>query len=196
MRPRGPEINKSRLKNVRPDAFTRFDRVSTEVEVSYFLGDTVRLIKPHLVVETGTHKAQTAREIDMALGENAQQGFPGRLITFETDPELAASCSEQLSDRVEVVNDACWRYQFQERIDIAFVDSAYSARIMDIEALAPFMAPRGLMFLHDTGMMHEEEMRRVVYYVRGKFDVIEFPTARGLGLLQPRGNLWSKSISL
>jgi predicted O-methyltransferase YrrM len=196
MRERGPEVNPSRQKNAREGAFTRHDRMSTEVEVSQFIGDAVRLIKPRLVVETGTHKGFTALEIDRALAENEQMGFPGRLITFETDPELAVGCSEQLSDRVEVVNDACWNHQFTERIDIAFVDSAYAARIMDIEALSNYMAPRGLMFLHDTAMIHMEEMRRVVNFVRGKFNVVEFATARGLGLLQPRGNLWSKTGSL
>lgn len=193
---RGPVAVPNRVKNVRVGAFTAEERQGVEVEVAQFLGDVVRLVKPHLVVVTGAGKGEAAREIDQALAENVALGLDGRLVVFEQDEAQALSCSEKLSDRVEVVHGTCWHYPFPERIAVAFVDGPYTTRILDIERLANFMAPRGLLFLHDTGMMSREEMRRVVHFVRGKFNTVEFPTARGLAALQPRGNLWSHTGAL
>ena len=59
--------------------FLQFNSGSVEVEVAEFLYSFTRLIKPKLVVETGTHKGISALYIALALEKNNQ----GKIKTFE-----------------------------------------------------------------------------------------------------------------
>jgi predicted O-methyltransferase YrrM len=193
---RGPLHQKNRTKSARAGAFSKLDRGSPEVEVGFFLADTVRLVKPHLVVEVGAFEGFVAGLIEVALGENGALGFPGRLITFELDVGRAASCSEKLGAGVVVVAKPVWEHALPGRVDIAFVDGPYEHRARSIDHLCGLMAPRGLMFLHDTAFTHEGQMGPLMQLVRGRFNVVEFPTARGLALIQPLSNLWDGSQRL
>jgi predicted O-methyltransferase YrrM len=181
------------LKNVRPGAFSKADRWSPEVEVSAFVGDIERLVKPYLVVEVGTYEGRTARAIEEALGENAALGVPGRLFTFEVDEVRARGCSEQLGASVTVVALPVWDWLPDERVDVAFIDGPYESRAQALDHLARFMAPRGLVFLHDSAFTEEKMMGPLMQRVRGRYNVIEFPTARGLALVQPLGGIWDGS---
>lgn len=196
VRPRGPLENVNRTKSARPGAFSKADRNSPEVEVGYFLSDVVRLVKPYLVVEVGTYLGVVAGLIEEALVENAGWGLPGHLFTFELDDGHALGCSEKLGAGVTVVNKPVWEHALTGRVDVAFIDGPYEHRARSIDHLSGLMAPRGLMFLHDSAFTHDGQMGPLMQMVRGKFNVIEFPTARGLALIQPLDNLWDGSQGL
>jgi predicted O-methyltransferase YrrM len=196
VRPRGPLFQKNRTVSARPGAFSKADRGSPEVEVGYFLSDVARLVKPHVIVEVGAFLGVVSGLFEEALSENAALGLPGRLITFELDVGRAASCSEKLGAGVTVVAKPVWEFALPGRVDLAFIDGPYEHRARSIDHLSGLMAPRGLMFLHDTAFTHEGQMGPLMQMVRGRFNVIEFPTARGLALIQPLSNLWDGSQRL
>ena len=155
------------------------------------------MLKPHLVVETGSYQAHTSTQLALALRENANAGFPGRLLTFETDAGRAEFCAAQLRDLpAEVVNAPCYRHDFGvERVDVAFIDSAYDTRKLDMMFLTPIMSAMGVMFLHDMSLQGEWK-GELANFVTGKFNAVQFATPRGLWALQPRGGLWSYGRAL
>lgn len=170
----------------RPGAFTSpdSDRMGTEVQVSRFLADVVRMTKPTLVVETGTYHAHTAVEIAQALIENAALGFPGVLWTFEVDAEAHAVASEKLAGFDCVKAHLCTVQEVDlPEVDVAFVDSAYETRVADVRTLRRRMSRQGLLFVHDTA---KRRMHGAVASWRERYELVQFPTARGLALLQRR----------
>src|SRR3990167_7989976 len=60
--------------------FKMFNSAGTEVEISEFLYSLVRILKPKLVLETGTHKGISSTYIGQALRDNNRGG---KLITCE-----------------------------------------------------------------------------------------------------------------
>jgi len=170
--------------HARDGAFTSPDNLGTEEQVSRFLADVVRLVKPHFVVETGTYQAHTAVEIATALTENAALGFPGVLWTFEVDPEAHSVACQRLAPFDCVKAHLCTVQEVElPPVDIGFVDSAYEARIADVESIRRRLRRQGLLFVHDAA---KKRMRSTVEGWEGRFHVVRFPTARGLALLQRR----------
>lgn len=176
----------------RPDVFHRPDHkgMGTEEEVSWLIAQHVACLRPKLVVETGTFVADTALPIVSALKANDDAfgaAGAGRLITYEVDEETAHKALDRLqifSPRFYALRQTTVQFSPPPAgIDIAFIDSAYAARMHDIRTLAPLMSPRGLMFVHDADM---QAMIDPMFALEKVFNVIKYPTPRGLALLQPR----------
>lgn len=184
-------VQPDRSPHARPGAFTRPDDrgMGTESEVSKLIAAHVRWLKPSVVVETGTFHADTSVPIAKALFANQVEGHGGHLFTFEVDHAAHAHAIELLPHPMPAtavlmtLQDYLRHVALPGPVDIAFVDSAYAAREADVETLAPLMAPCGLLFVHDAAM---PPMRPVMARWRETWHVIEYPTPRGLALLQRR----------
>lgn len=189
------EVQPERSKHARPGAFHRPDArgMGTEHEVSQLIAAHARWLKPALVVETGTFRADTAAPILQTLNDNASEGFASEFRTYEIDPaayEASVTRLGAIGPAQGVALLAVPRTLQEDlnayrgrRVDLAFVDSAYAARAADVNALAPLMAPRGLLFVHDTSM---NQLLAQVAAWRRSWNVIEYPTPRGLAVLQRR----------
>lgn len=184
-----------RSPHARRGAFTRPDPggMGTETEVTRLLAAHVRWLKPRLVIETGTFHADTATHLAHALAENAREGFLGELRTYEVDADAYGVAVRNLG-RAPTHPDALLfavprRLQDDlhtlrgRLVDLAFIDSAYEAREADIEAIAPLLAPRGIVFVHDADM---PPMKPIIRALRKHWRVLLYPTPRGLAALQPR----------
>lgn len=173
----------------RPGAFRRPDErgMGTETEVSELIADHVRWLMPRVVVETGTFRADTAEPVGQALQATMTLGHGGHLFTFEVDHEAHATATKRLAGLrcVTAVRSTLQEYLRDNAlpgpVDLAFVDSAYAAREADVATLAPLMAPLGLLFVHDARM---PPMLDVVARWREVWHVVEYPTPRGLAVLQ------------
>ncbi len=169
----------------RPAAFTRPDPegIGTEVEVSRFIGDLTRLLAPEVVVETGTGHGDTAREIMLALEENARRGVPGHLWTFERLPARVEAARALLhSPHVDVVDTSITLWRPPGPIALAFIDSAYATRLADVDHVMRWLTSRGLIVVHDVEM---PQARDLVDHLEAKYQVIRLATPRGLALVQP-----------
>lgn len=162
--------------------------MGTETEVSQLIAAHAMWLRPKVVVETGTFRADTAEPIAQALVSNAAAlALGGHLFTFEVDHEAHATATKRLAGLrcVTAVRSTLQEYLRHNAlpgpVDLAFVDSAYSAREADVATLAPLMAPLGLLFVHDARM---PPMLDVVARWRESWHVVEYPTPRGLAVLQ------------
>lgn len=196
------EEQPNRSPFARPNAFHRPDPrgMGTELEVSSLIAQHVRALRPRLVVETGTFHADTAVPIVLALKMNqAQLGErgAGRLITYETDPDTALIAITKLrklpAELWELRTRTAQEANPPRGIDIAFIDSAYAARLNDVRTLAPLMSPRGLMFIHDAEMKQMQEAMERLELVA---NVVRYPTPRGLALVQPLGGRWEELLDV
>lgn len=190
--------------HARPGAFTRPDEegMATEAQVSDFLANVVRLIKPRIVVETGTYQAHTTEAIYRALLEQAwDASLSGHLHTYEIDPDTHAAAvqkileiTDQESSYLDTPTGALLagvtlhntRVQADPpngAIDLAFVDSGWLDREAEVAFLLPRMSPQGLLFVHDTA---KPPLRQLTAAWRRRHHVIQFPTPRGLVVLQAR----------
>lgn len=173
----------------RPGAFTRPEPsgMGTETEVTLLLRAMVKLLRPRLVVETGTFEGDTASQLGIALDLNGMAGFEGRMVTYETDAEVATRALRRLSVlRVRSVEVRVSRLQDQPvdgPVDFAFVDSHLGARMDEIAFLLPRMAPDGLLFVHDA---NDPVLRSQLEALEG-VNVVFWPTPRGLALVQKKG---------
>ena len=106
-----------------------FDGNTAETEVLDFLYTLVRLVKPEHAVETGTWLGRSAVAIASALRDN---GF-GHLISLEADPEvvryaMAEIVAAGLEDWVEIVTDQSLKFQPQNELQFALLDSDIKVR--------------------------------------------------------------------
>lgn len=165
--------------------------MGTEPEVSRLLAAHVRWLKPRLVIETGTFHADTTSVMYEALVENASEGFPGELRSYETDPDAHVTAVERMT-RIGDHPDAVLRLSpttLQQgslvgcAVDLAFVDSAYESRVEDVATIMQRLSRHGLCFVHDA---MKKPMRDAVAEWKSKYRLVHYPTARGLALLQRR----------
>jgi predicted O-methyltransferase YrrM len=86
-----------------------------------------RLLKPRLVIETGTHDGLGSVAILQALELNAADGLAGRLISIDIDPTTGWLVPDRLRGRYEQLHgdslDVLGR--LSGRVDLAILDSAH-----------------------------------------------------------------------
>lgn len=168
--------------------------MGTELEVSRLLAAHVRWLKPRLVIETGTFRADTTSLLYVALVENARDGFPGTLISYEVDPITYAEAVKRMTAVVErdehpdaqlyLLPRTLQEDDLSGAVDFAFVDSAYASREADVATIMPMLSRHGLCFVHDAV---KRPLREALRSWRRSYRVVQYPTARGLALLQRRG---------
>jgi predicted O-methyltransferase YrrM len=183
-----PEAVAPRAECPDPSRWEAPDKWASEVEVSRFLGALTALLKPTLVVETGTYHGDTAAEIGLALSVLQV----GRLVSLEVDPARAALADVRcLGLPVTVVAGPSLSYVPAGQIDLLFLDSDFPIRIDELIHFRRWASPRCVIALHDTAVTYpgsdimQTAMRGVV-----ASHMIEpwlcLPTPRGLGLTRYR----------
>lgn len=164
--------------------FTMVDRVGAETDVLYFLKALVHLVKPDLVVETGTYRGATAGAIGAAL----QALGTGRLVTLECDPQLAASSRANLAALpVEVVTMSSLSYTPDQPIDLLFLDSTRPARVHEFRRFKSFLSDEALIVWHDSAPEHEIVNRDIQGLVaEAELHAVLLPSPRGLTVSKVR----------
>ena len=128
-----------------------YDLMSAEVETLEFLGSLVRLLKPKVVVETGTFEGWSALHMGKALRENGR----GHLTTLEVLPELQAKAEGRVKDAhleefVTCLLQSSLEYRPEGAIDLFFSDSALEVRLQELDHFRPHFHSHTLIVLHDT----------------------------------------------
>lgn len=189
------------------DQYEMYNTGGVEVEVAEFLYSLVRLWKPRVIIETGTHKGISAGY--MGLGCKANDF--GVVASYEVIPSLAKGAAKLwkklgVADVVQcnlcssLANPLIGLGGVAEEIDLLFLDSEPQYRFDEFVRFWPKVVEGGLIAIHDLhhklgrsnltykGMEHwpygdwEPKLGR---YVRN-FDVqmIHLPNPRGMVLMQ------------
>lgn len=123
------------------------DRVSSEIEVIFFLKALVILLKPKLIIETGTHKGATT----VSLSQGIQFNNYGKLITIENDSTIYNKVKKDLEALpVTVVFSNSLEYHPTEEIDLLFLDSHRPIRIKEFSHFLPYLAKNAIVVWHDS----------------------------------------------
>lgn len=157
------------------------DDHATEHEVTAFIAALVRLLKPTVVIETGTYYGHTAAAIATALAENGV----GALWTYELDRDRAAAATLHLAEhvaagRVTVTPAALTTEACPAGVEVAFLDSGMRTRQDDLIALWPRLAAGGIIAIHDASPLRPPGM----VTLPGPHQTLDFATPRGLALHQ------------
>jgi hypothetical protein len=130
-----PELNQRLTRRVR----WRFDfkrRTPIGSRLAWYM--TARALKPEVIVETGIYMGMGSLVLLRALERNAQEGHPGELLSFDSNPLAGWLVRDELRGR--------WR------------------RVIGLTSrtLAPALTGRRIgMLLHDTA--HTEETQRIEF---------------------------------
>lgn len=163
-----------------PEYWHSPDSEATEVEVSEFIGALVRLIQPELVVETGTYKGHSSKQIGLALHANGH----GKLVSIEKDPLLWEMSKEYVPEYlpVELVLGNSIEYTPIEPIDFAFFDSWQEGRREEFVRFyqSGFLLAGATVAFHDTAPHHK--VWDSIKYLEGEglAKFLTFNTPRGL----------------
>lgn len=182
--------------------FEMFNDAGTEVEVSEYLWATMRIIKPDLVLETGTHKGISSSYIARALEDNHR----GKLITFEIILQHYQSAKSLwndlgLSHRIDARLEDALQFNAEGlAFDILFLDSEPQLRFNEFVKFYPYLRPGGLILIHDLnqnlghhGMTHHgiydwpygDFREKLGPYIKSNdIQTLSFSTPRGLSIFQ------------
>jgi hypothetical protein len=108
----------------------------------------VRILKPHVVVETGVDKGLGSVTLCSALMRNAAEGFPGRYFGTDKDPDAGFLLTEPYSSVGEILyGDSIQSLQSIPEIDVFINDSDHSADYerREYEVVAPKLGAHGLI---------------------------------------------------
>lgn len=130
--------------------FQMFDDGGVELEVGEFLYGLLRVLKPNLVLETGTYTGISAMYMGQALNDN---GF-GNVLSLEIDP-VHKKRAEDLWERVGLEEYVGCRLQSSKDFestevwDFMFLDSEPEFRFAELVKFFPSLRPGGFVFIHD-----------------------------------------------
>lgn len=143
---------------------------AAEPQTVEFLVSLVRSIAPQYVIETGTFHGDTAKAIGGALGIG--RCFFDSIEIDQQSVDIARANLDRTDVRVRHMDS---RDFIPDRpIDLAFLDSDPNIRFEEAEHFRPFLAPDGIIAIHDSRDLTRPDGWRWV----------QVPTPRGLLLLQ------------
>ena len=176
-----PEKNYARPECPEPARWCAPDGIACEEAVSVFLGALVPLVKPDVVLETGTYLGHTAKTIGQALKAEGR----GELVSLERYKDAANRARvrcEGLPVTIHQAQSLEWEPPEGMTFDMIFLDSGYDDRIEECRKFKSLASPRCVLVSHDT----------VVPTFRAKLEQlaadgvttrwIYLPTPRGLGI--------------
>jgi hypothetical protein len=108
----------------------------------------VRILKPHVVVETGVDKGLGAVTLCAALTRNRAEGFPGRYFGTDKDPDAGFLLTQPYSSVGEILyGDSIQSLRSIPEIDVFINDSDHSAEYerREYEVVAPKLSANGLI---------------------------------------------------
>jgi predicted O-methyltransferase YrrM len=172
-----------------PERWRMLDAQSAEIEVLDFLKSLILLLKPELIVETGTFIGHSALMMAEALEANGT----GKIITIEYDPAVFKKAKEQidassLRRRIEYRNGSSLEQTIDSEIDILYSDSDVNIREQEVRRFLPQIRPGGLVLIHDASS-HFKVVRSAALRLEqeGLLSVVLLSSPRGLCVAQKRG---------
>jgi predicted O-methyltransferase YrrM len=162
--------------------WTAEDGNAAESEVLELLHGLIRVIKPRVVIETGTYMGNAAMSMAHAMKEN---NMPCSLDTCDTD-EAFLRHAARLTDSFDFVTAHHMSGEElignSHNIDFAFIDSG-GDRLAEVVALLPRLNEGAFVVIHDSNRAAE---RRCVDYIvdHSVSSTLELPTPRGLSILR------------
>ncbi len=162
-----------------PELWRAYDGESGEVEMFPFLTAMVHLIKPDVIVETGTHLADGS----IALAKGCELNGFGHVWTYEIGTDQAELCrkrveSEGFSKYITVINDDARKVDWEgPPIELFFCDGGFE-RDKEILNFDPWFAPRCTIIAHDaaSGQFGWDKLGE-------KYLPVILPTARGVWIM-------------
>ena len=171
-----------------PERWQMLDPQSAEVEVLDLLESLIRVVKPELIVETGTFIGHSAIRMARALRENGI----GRIITIEYDPVVYAKAKQQIDASgvarwIECRNASSLDTTIHGAIDLFYSDSDINIREQEVRRFLPQIKPRGLVLIHDASS-HFKVVREAALRLEaeGLLSVVLLSSPRGLCIAQKR----------
>jgi predicted O-methyltransferase YrrM len=171
-----------------PERWNMLDAQSAATEVLDFLKAFIIMVKPELVLETGTFIGHSAMK--MAEGMKAN-GF-GKIITIEYDPLVFAKAKQNidasgLREWIECRNASSLDTVVEGSIDILFSDSDLNIRESEIRRFLPQIKSRGLVLVHDASSSFKVVREAVLRLEEeGLLSVVLISTPRGMVIAQKR----------
>lgn len=165
------------------------DDAGSELEVSDFISALTRLLKPRLIVETGTWHGATTSLLADALRHNGR----GHVFGIELDAAAASVardviCGLELQDWATVVPASSLRWTPPGPIDLTFLDAGGGwHRIREFQRLRAWMHPGTVVCVHDTA--RKNVMPRLgleAVAAQGLLSPVWIRSPRGLLMAQPR----------
>lgn len=178
-----PELTPPHPECLTPERYHCVDGTAVETEVLDFLSALVRLIKPGLIVETGTYRGASAEAMARALVANGT----GHLVTVECDHQRAEAARRRLHGLpVEVITGASLEFLPNAPIDLLFLDSHRPIRGNEFTHFKPFLHAGSVVVWHDSAP-HHPGVRPAIEDLAGQgiIDRLHLPTPRGLCLSMP-----------
>lgn len=163
---------------------------AVELEVGEFLNALVRMTKPEVVVETGTHKGFSTLMIASALKANGR----GRLYTFDlVDHGVTKECEQfglasvvhfMKGDSAASISSLSPRVK---NIDFLWLDADHSAEavLKELNAALSMLRSGTLVAFHD--IITDPREAQAVAEIRKRFptwEYMNFITARGFALMR------------
>ena len=183
-----PECTELTLNCKYPQLYKMNSRVGSEIEVLEFLKAITILIKPKLILETGTYNGNGT----IAFAEGLKKNGFGKVISIEYDKELALIAKNNLSQYpVEIINCNSLSYTPTGNIDLLFLDSKRSIRKDEFLRFKPFLHESSIIIWHDSSYRernHDVFDAVEEFYNSGIIDRILFPTPRGITISKLRVN--------
>lgn len=164
--------------------------MAIELEVGEFLNALVRMTKPAVVVETGTHKGFSTLMIAQALKANGK----GHLYTADLEDHGVAKECEQFGvasfvtftkgDSAAVISKLS---PAVKNIDFLWLDADHSmeAVIKELNAALPMLRKGTLVAFHDV--ITDPREAKAIEEIRKRFptwEYLNFITARGFALMR------------
>lgn len=191
--------------------YSMFNTGGVEVETAELLYSLVRLFKPRIIVETGTHLGVSS--LYMALG--AQRNNLGHVVTYEVIPSLLEQAKllwndlgvqDSIDARLESSVTGSMPVRFKNKIDLLLLDSEPQFRFDEFLRFWDDVADGGLILVHDlhSSMGHHGQTHHDTYdwpygywkdklegYVtQHKVQTMHFPAPRGLTVFQKTIPSW------
>lgn len=136
--------------------YSMYNTGGIELETGEFLYSLVRITKPKLIVETGTHIGISSLYMASGLAENEFNGvFDTKLITCEIFKELIIVAQKLWKDNgvdkfISIYEGYSLELDIQkEKIDILFLDSEPQYRYDELLKFYNQVRPGGFIIIHD-----------------------------------------------
>lgn len=139
----------SRPECPEPGRWSAPDEWATETDVSLLIGSLVWALKPDFVIETGSYRGDTSREIGLALRGLGR----GHLLSIELSEARAAQARTNTNELpVTVVTNRAAHVIPEQPIDLLFVDSGWEDRMVEVRHFQPWASPRCVIVAHDSAV--------------------------------------------
>lgn len=177
-----PECTGQTSNCMNPQLFSMNSRVGSETEVNRFLKALTIMLKPNIIIETGTYEGNGT----IAFAEGVMQNGFGRVISLECNTDLAEKTRRKLSDYpVEIVACNSLEYIPVGKIDLLFLDSKRTLRREEFLRFRPFLHNKSVIIWHDSSYRVQNH---AVFdavnelYEANIIDRLLLPTPRGITL--------------